>query len=202
MPEPPGARACLQPAIALPLLEGTSLAWRLGIGFKMADPKELPRHWGAICQDWAILTLYQRFETSLAYLLTFVIGAVIVVAFGRLVVSVVDTLVLKSLNPLEHAVFQRVFGEIMTLLIALEFNHTLRYAIHGDRGIIQARIVILIAILALARKVIVLEVHELTPASVSALGVLVLALGATYWLIRETPQLRRWRRDVGGDLNR
>jgi uncharacterized membrane protein (DUF373 family) len=73
--------------------------------------------------------MYQRFEASVAFLLTLVIGAVIVVALYRLMVSVIETLVLKSLNPLDHSVFQQVFGEIMTLLIALEFNHTLHYVI-------------------------------------------------------------------------
>jgi uncharacterized membrane protein (DUF373 family) len=150
-----------------------------------ATAKELPRHWSAIRQHWRILTVYQRFEASLAYLLTFVIGAVIVVALGRLVVSVVNTLVLQSLNPLEHSVFQKVFGEIMTLLIAMEFNHTLRYQISRSLGVIQARVVILIALLALARKVIVLDVHDLTPAVVASLGILAFSLGATYWLIRE-----------------
>ena len=43
----------------------------------------------------------------------------------------------------------------MTLLIALEFNHTMQYVITRERGIIQGKIVILIAQLALARKVIV-----------------------------------------------
>ncbi|HEY0874920.1 MAG TPA: phosphate-starvation-inducible PsiE family protein [Vicinamibacterales bacterium] len=147
--------------------------------------KELPRHWSAIRQHWRILTFYQRFETSLAYLLTFVIGTVIVVALGRLMVSVVDTLLLESQNPLEHSVFQQVFGEIMTLLIAMEFNHTLRYEISRDRGVIQAQVVILIALLALARKVIILDLQELTPAVVISLGILTFSLGATYWLIRE-----------------
>ena len=150
-----------------------------------ATAKELPRHWSAIRQHWRILTLYQRFETSLAYLLTFVIGAVIVIALGRLIVSVVNTLVLESLNPLEHSVFQQVFGEILTLLIAMEFNHTLRYEISRERGVIQARVVILIALLALARKIIIIDVQELTPGVVMSLGVLALSLGATYWLIRE-----------------
>jgi uncharacterized membrane protein (DUF373 family) len=162
-----------------------------------ATARELPRHWKAIRQEWTGLTLHQRFETFLAYLLTFVIGAVILVAFGRLVVSVADTLVLKSLNPLEHAVFQHVFGEIMTLLIAMEFNHTVRYAIHDERGIVQARVVILIALLALSRKVIILDVDDMTPTSLAALGLLGLSLGATYWLIREAP-LRRPRRDPTG----
>ena len=157
-----------------------------------ATARELPRQWKTIRQEWTALTLYQRFEASLAYLLTVVITAVILVAFGRLIVSVVDALVLKSLNPLEHAVFQRVFGEIMTLLIAMEFNHTVRYAIHDERGIIQARVVILIALLALSRKVIILEVDDLTPTLLAALGILGLSLGATYWLLREAP-FRPWR---------
>ena len=161
-----------------------------------ATARELPRHWKAIRQEWTGLTLHQRFETFLAYLLTFVIGAVILVAFGRLVVSVADTLVLKSLNPLEHAVFQQVFGEIMTLLIAMEFNHTVRYAIHDERGIIQARIVILIALLALSRKVIILELDDLTPTFLGALGILGLSLGTTYWLLREPPW-RPWRDPPG-----
>jgi hypothetical protein len=40
-----------------------------------------------------------------------------------------------------------VLGENLTLLIALEFNHTLQYVITRERGIIQAKIVILIALL-------------------------------------------------------
>lgn len=91
------------------------------------------------------------------------IGAVTLVALCRLIVSVVDTLVFRALNPLEHTVFQGVFGEIMTVLIALEFNHTLRYVITRERGIIQAKIVILIAQLAVVRKVIVTDLYEAAP---------------------------------------
>ena len=67
----------------------------------------------------------------------------------------------------------------------VRFNHTVRYAIHDERGIIQARVVILIALLALSRKVIILEVDDLTPTFLAALGILGLSLGATYWLLRE-----------------
>ena len=83
-------------------------------------PRELPRHWQAIRQDWPVLTLYQRFETSIAYLLSVVVGAVILVAFARLGISVVDTLVLRSLNPLDHSVFQQVFGQILTTPVPID----------------------------------------------------------------------------------
>ncbi len=145
----------------------------------------LPRNWSGIRQDWAILSVYKRLEALVALALQAVVGLVILVALCRLTVSVVEALVLESLNPLEHSVFQRIFGEIMTLLIALEFNHTLRYTTADARGIIQARIVIVIAILALSRKVIILELSEVTPAQIAGLAALTLALGATYWLIRE-----------------
>jgi uncharacterized membrane protein (DUF373 family) len=127
--------------------------------------------------------VYRRFESAVAFALTVVVGAVILVALCRLIVSVVDTLVLRTLNPLEHEVFQRVFGEIMTLLIALEFNHTLQYV--GEQGVVHTRMVILIALLALARKVIVADLFAAAPASLAALATLTLALGVAYWLMRE-----------------
>lgn len=121
-------------------------------------PTQLPRSWGDIRRDWPLLTAYQRFETGVAFLLTLGIAAVIVVALYRLVIEVVDTLVLRALNPLEHGVFQKVFGDILTVLIALEFNHTLQLVITRERG---------------------------SPASLAALAGLLLSLGVTYWMMRE-----------------
>jgi len=132
-----------------------------------------------------VLSIYERFEASVAFVLTLVIGMVIVLALYRLVISVVHTLCSASLNPLDHSVFQRVFGEIMTLLIALEFNHTLHYVITGERGIIHTKMVILIAELALARKIIVTDLFQAPPASTLGLATLMLALGVSYWLMRE-----------------
>jgi uncharacterized membrane protein (DUF373 family) len=146
--------------------------------------QHLPRTWPDARRDWKLLTFYQRFETLVGFVLTIVIAAVILVALYRLIVGVTWTLVLRSRNPLDHEVFQVVFGDIMTVLIALEFNHTLQYVITREFGIIQARTVILIALLALARKVIVIDLYAAAPATVAALGVLALSLSAAYWLIR------------------
>jgi uncharacterized membrane protein (DUF373 family) len=147
--------------------------------------KRLPRSWGDIRTNWPILTAYQRFETMVALLLTMVIAVVILVALYRLIVSVIDTLVLRALNPLDHTVFQQVFGAIITVLIALEFNHTLQYAITRSRGVIEAKIVILIAQLAIVRKLIVADFYGVTPAWLAGLAGLILALGITYWLMRD-----------------
>jgi uncharacterized membrane protein (DUF373 family) len=146
----------------------------------------LPRDWIAIRREWTVLTLHQRFEAAIALVLTFVIWGVVLVALYRLGVSVVETLILKALNPLDHAVFQAIFGQIMTLLIALEFNHTLQFAVAGERGIIQARIVLVIAQLALARKVIVADLYEVSAPGVAALAALAVALAVAFRFTNES----------------
>src|SRR5712671_1534225 len=143
------------------------------------------RSWADVRDAWKTLATYERFEVVVALLLRWVIGVIIVVALYRLIAGVVDTILLRALNPLDHGVFQQVFGGIMTLLIALEFNHTLRYVAPGARGIIQARIVILIALLALARKIIVADLFEIAPAALLGLAALSFSLGVTYWLVRD-----------------
>jgi uncharacterized membrane protein (DUF373 family) len=147
---------------------------------------KLPRRWAEARRDWPLLSFYERFEAAVAFFLTVIISVVIVVALYRLVVSVIDTLALRALNPLEHGVFQDVFGGIMTVLIALEFNHTIRYSVRQERGIIQARVVILIALLAIARKVVVADLYTTTPTTLGAFAALALSLGLTYWLISDS----------------
>jgi len=147
--------------------------------------KCLPQNVFEIRRDWAVLSAYERFEAFVALVLTLLIAGVILVALWRLSYGVVDTLVLRSLNPLEHGVFQAVFGQVLTVLIALEFNHTLQYVVSRERGIIQAKIVILIGVLALVRKIIVTDLSVEAPEALAAEAALVLALGITYWLMRE-----------------
>lgn len=153
-------------------------------------PTRLPDSLTEFRREWPVLTMYQRFEAFVALMLSLVIAAVIVVALWRLVFRVGDTLVLQSLNPLEHGVFQAVFGDILTVLIALEFNHTLQYVVARERGIIQARVVIVIAVLALVRKIMVTDLSKIPPAGLAAEAALLLALGVTYRLMRERSNRR------------
>jgi uncharacterized membrane protein (DUF373 family) len=143
------------------------------------------RSWGHLKVEWALLTWYQRFESAVALVLTLVIGLIILVALYRLAVSVVAGLLLGVLDPLDQNAFQAVFGEIMTLLIALEFNHTLQYVVTRHESIIQTKVVLLIALLALARKFIILDLHDTSAPQLLGLAAIALALGVVYWLMRE-----------------
>jgi uncharacterized membrane protein (DUF373 family) len=138
-----------------------------------------------MAEQWPTLTFYQRFESAIALALTLIITIIILVALFHLTVEVIGGLVLGGVNPLEYKVFQAVFGEIMTVLIALEFNHTLLYVVTREQSIIQTRVVLLIALLAMARKFIILDLQETTLEELLGLAAVTLALGITYWLMRE-----------------
>src|SRR5437660_11761829 len=141
--------------------------------------------WTRLQTRRAVLSHYQRFEGFVALVLTLVIGLIILVALFRLTFSVVTGLLLGLLDPLDPGVFQTVFGEILTLLIALEFNHTLQYVVKREQSIIQTKVVLLIALLAVARKIVILDLNATDALQLLALAAITLALGAAYWLMRE-----------------
>ena len=156
-----------------------------------------PFSWRQLRVEWRVLSYYQRFEGLVALVLTFVVALIIVVALFRLTYGVVTGLLLGVLNPLDHGIFQSVFGEILTLLIALEFNHTLQFVVNRQQSIIQTKIVLLIALLAIARKFIVLDLASVDAAQLLGLAAITLALAVGYWLMRE----RDDRVDVGSSKN-
>ena len=141
--------------------------------------------WSHLRTQWAVLSYYQRFEGLVALVLTLVIALIILVALFRLTSSVITGLLFGVLDPLDPGIFQSVFGEILTLLIALEFNHTLQYVVKRQQSIIQTKVVLLIALLAIARKFIVLDLGSVDAAQLLGLAAITLGLGIAYWLIRE-----------------
>ena len=134
--------------------------------------------------QWAVMTFYERFEQVIALVLSAVIAVIIVVSLLQLMSIVFTLLILDAFNPLDHKVFQTVFAMIMTLLIAMEFKHSIvRVALRRDSNI-QVKTVVLIALIALSRKFVILDSNA-SPAKIAALASATLALGATYWLLRK-----------------
>ncbi len=152
---------------------------------------------------WRVMTFYERFEHVVALILTAAITLIIVVALWRLLEAVVLHLLPAAANPLDHAVFQGVFGMIMTLLIAMEFKHSILEVLERRAHIIQVETVVLIALLALARKFIILDTATMEAAKLLGLAAIALVLGVVYWLLRDRDDraiaLRRRPRGTTGD---
>jgi uncharacterized membrane protein (DUF373 family) len=136
-------------------------------------------------EHWPLMSFYKRFEQAVARVLSLVIALVIVLALAQLIIGVLPLLLRGALDPLDPDVFQAMFGMVMTVLIALEFNHSIIRVAARRENIVQVKTVLLIALIALSRKFVILDAHETGAATIAALAGAALVLGAVYWLIRE-----------------
>ena len=134
---------------------------------------------------WPLMTAYERFEQVIALALSLIIAVIIVIALIQLVIRVLPLLIDGAVDILDHEVFQALFGTIMTLLIAMEFKRSIIRAALRQESIVQVKTVILIALLALSRKFIILDVAATGAATIAALASATLVLGIVYWLLRE-----------------
>jgi uncharacterized membrane protein (DUF373 family) len=134
---------------------------------------------------WAKLTLYQRFEHAVILVLTGIIAIVVVATVWNLALNVLFSVIIAgTLDPSNSAIFQTIFGMIFTVIIALEFKKSLIVVAERQESTVQVRAVVLIALLAVVRKVMILDLAETEAAQVFALAAAILALGAVYWLVR------------------
>jgi len=82
-------------------------------------------------------------------------------------------------------VIQGIFGMIIIVIIALEFEHSLLVVLARQESIIRLRTVLVIAMLAMVREFIVLDVNAVTADELLGLAAAILALGIVHWLVRD-----------------
>ena len=108
-------------------------------------------------------------------------------------IIIVYTLVLMGMTLFVHIKFspayidtdslKDVFGSILSILILIEFNHSIALALSRRSGILQARPIILITILVIARKVILLDFATATFEQMIGIAAIAVAFGLLFWLV-------------------
>jgi uncharacterized membrane protein (DUF373 family) len=151
----------------------------------MEPPMPLKKEVADARAAFKALTPYQKFEQICVLILTGLIAAVVVFALWYLALDVVLGIYRNTFDPTKHIVFQTVFGMIFTVIIALEFKRSLVGLAERRDSIIQVRAVILIALLAVVRKLIILDITHTEALTLFALAAAILALGCVYWLVRD-----------------
>lgn len=152
-------------------------------------------------QEWASYTSYERFEQIVSRIIMLFVAVVIVYAVILTGIELVDDFWLGRAF-MEQELLQDIFGSILTILILLEFNHSIAAALTHRTGVIQVRIVVLLAILVVARKLILIDFKTATIEQLAGLSGTALALGVLYWLIRASEPARHARAQPPGDPTR
>ncbi|HCT71914.1 MAG TPA: hypothetical protein DF409_13985 [Bacteroidales bacterium] len=77
-----------------------------------------------------------------------------------------------------------LFGLFLLVLIGIELLDTIKIYLRDN--VVHVEVVVLVAIIALARKVVVLKVEELSGDLILGIAGLIVALGVTYYLIKKS----------------
>ncbi|MEL6364507.1 MAG: phosphate-starvation-inducible PsiE family protein [Pseudomonadota bacterium] len=125
---------------------------------------------------------YSGFQRAIATALTAGMAVVILLAAAVFFVEAFQVAVGGDLD-LDYSAFQSLFDRVLAAVIALELAHSLQQMAAGKHGIIQVRTVILIGVLAVVRKLILLEIEGTSGAYLAGLAAVILALGVVYTLI-------------------
>ena len=131
------------------------------------------------------LTFYEKFEHAIVLVLTLLIVLIVASATWHLMLAVFGLVIADQIDPANQQVFQAVFGMIFTVIIALEFKHSLLIVLAKQESVVRVRSIVLIALLAVARKFIILDLREGSVGELFALAAAILALGLVYWLVRD-----------------
>jgi uncharacterized membrane protein (DUF373 family) len=77
-----------------------------------------------------------------------------------------------------------IFGYFLLILIGIELLET--FSIYLHERAINVQVVLLVAMIALARKVIILDAKEMQSLTLVGIGFIILALAAGYYLVKKS----------------
>lgn len=139
------------------------------------------------------IDLAHRFESWISIGLYSILTIVVIIAMIRLVLGVYDV-VFVNWDVKNIYSIQLLFGMVMTVLIALEFGNSILRHIKDRTAVIQVKEIILLGLMAVVRKIMLVDLSSVSPLLLAALGFAAVSLAGTYWVIsrngvQDTPEI-------------
>lgn len=138
-----------------------------------------------IWKDNGFLDTIGKVETILAKVLSLIMIVVIIVSTIDLIRIVVVDVYLDPRVLFNRGLFE-IFGMFLNILIALEILENITAYLR--KHVIQVELVIITSLVAIARKIIILDLDKTTGISIIGLGVAIFALSVSYFIIRISHQ--------------
>ena len=129
-----------------------------------------------------MLKVLKIFELGIIIVLVVLMAIVVVmsiIGLGRMIVT--DILTVQGLI-FSISTLMDIFGFFLLILIGIELLETIKAYITDNE--IRVEIVLLVGIMAIARKVIILDLTKTPSLSLIGVGVIIISLAGGYYLIR------------------
>ena len=137
----------------------------------------------AVGKDEDFLALIKQIENLVSKVLSLAMVIVILVALCDLGVVLFKQLFTPSYRFLGRTLID-IFGLFLTVLIALEILENITAYLR--KHIIQVELVIVTSIIAVARKIIILDFEKTSGIDLIGLAIAISSLAISYWIIRRT----------------
>ncbi len=143
-----------------------------------------------------IAKVIQTFEKVMGLCLAVIMAVVVVLSTIHLAWIVIEEIIAPPAYLFDVYEVLKLLGVLITIIIAIELLDTVR--IYFDKRIVKIEVVFLIAMMALAREVIILDLHELSGATLLGVAAIIGALSGGYYLFRRSRELKLEPEQPGG----
>ncbi|MBD2744885.1 phosphate-starvation-inducible PsiE family protein [Coleofasciculus sp. FACHB-1120] len=144
--------------------------------------KRLTKQIRAAFKDENFLHALETIEGIVSKVLSVAMILVILLAIWNLGVYLVQILVSQPEDePFTKTLF-KIFGLFLNVLIALEILENI--TAYLKKHVIQVELVIVTSLIAVARKIIILDLEKTSGVDIIGLGIALLSLAISYWIIR------------------
>jgi uncharacterized membrane protein (DUF373 family) len=133
-------------------------------------------------------SLLKRLERTLLVVLTGMMAVVLVLATAELGYVLIIDIFRPPFFILEIDELLDLFGLFLLVLIGIELHDTMKA--YMVEKVVHVEIVFAVALIAVARKVIVLDVAKYPSLTLMAIGVIIIALSVGYYLIKRTDRTK------------
>jgi uncharacterized membrane protein (DUF373 family) len=129
-----------------------------------------------------MIKIVKYIERIIIYTLIIMMAGVLVLATIELGVFLVKSIIQSSFFFIELDNLMELFGIFLLVLIGIELLDTIK--VYLRQNVVHVEVVVLVAIIAIARKVVVLKIEDLDGGKIIGIGVLIIALALAYYLIK------------------
>lgn len=132
-------------------------------------------------KDDNFMHFIENIEVLVSKVLSIFMVLVILVALGDLAVFLMKELFTTPYGKFNTTLF-KIFGLFLNILIALEILENI--TAYLKKHVVQVELVIVTSLIAVARKIIILDLEKVSGIDIIGLGVAIFALSISYLLIR------------------
>jgi uncharacterized membrane protein (DUF373 family) len=144
-----------------------------------------------------MLGVIKHIERFLIWGILLVMSIILVLAFIDILYEITTNILTPPFLIIDAGRLMDLFSTFLVLLIGLELLETVKAYLKED--IVHVEYIILVAIIAISRKVIVWDFKIYSTWELISLAGMIVALGITYFLIKQSDKKIRLRRKAESD---